>query len=80
MGAHQGHRQCRPRSSLTEALRVAASATVPRVYWQKRVEQELVESRTEGLQPFEFAELLSQSGATARALEWLERASAITIS
>lgn len=59
---------------LTDALRIAASATVPRVYWQKRVEQELVEARTEGLQPFEFAELLAQSGDTGRALEWLERA------
>jgi hypothetical protein len=38
------------------------------------VEQELAESVREGLQPFEFAELLAQAGDRDRALAWLERA------
>jgi len=61
---------------LTPALQIAAVTTTPRVYWQKRVEQELQEAKTEGLQPFEFAELLAQAGDTNRALEWLDRACA----
>jgi serine/threonine protein kinase/TolB-like protein/Tfp pilus assembly protein PilF len=58
----------------TPALRAAASAASAREYWQKRLEQELEEARDEGLQPFEFAEILAQAGETARALDWLDRA------
>jgi eukaryotic-like serine/threonine-protein kinase len=58
----------------TPALRAAANATSARVYWQARLEQELIEAKTEGLQPFEYAELLAQAGHTAQALEWLGRA------
>jgi hypothetical protein len=46
------------------------------VYWQKRLEQELAESRTEGFQPYEFAEIYAQVGDRSRALDWLERACA----
>jgi len=60
----------------TPALRAAAAATTPREYWRRRVEQELIESRAEGLLPFEFAELLAQAGEHDRALEWLEKACA----
>ena len=38
------------------------------------MEQELIESRAEGLLPFEFAELLAQAGEHERALDWLEKA------
>ncbi len=58
----------------TAALAEAATATIPRIYWQKRLQQELEESQTEGVQPFEFAELYAQAGETERALGWLERA------
>ena len=60
----------------TPALRAAAAATTPREYWRRRLEQELIEGKTEGLQPFEMAEMLAQAGETARALEWLEKACA----
>ena len=43
-------------------------------YWKKRLEQELVEWRTEGQHPYEFAELFAQAGQEAHALDWLERA------
>jgi serine/threonine protein kinase/tetratricopeptide (TPR) repeat protein len=61
---------------LTPPLRAAAAASTPREYWRRRVEQELIESRTEGLLPFEFAELLAQAGEHDRALEWIEKACA----
>jgi TolB-like protein len=60
-------------SAMTPALRAAAAATTPRAYWQKRLEQELVEWRTEGETPYEFAELYAQAGQESRALDWLER-------
>ena len=60
----------------TPALRAAAAATTPRAYWRRRVEQELIESRAEGLLPFEFAELLAQAGEHDRATEWLEKSCA----
>jgi len=63
-------------ASLTPALRAAASARTPLVYWQKRLEQEIDESREEGVQPFEFVELTAQAGDKAQALDWLERACA----
>jgi TolB-like protein/Tfp pilus assembly protein PilF len=58
----------------TPALAEAAAATSSQVYWQKRLEQELEESRTEGFYPYELAEIYAQAGETARALDWLERA------
>ncbi len=58
----------------TPALRAAAAATTAREYWQHRLEQEILESKTEGRQPFEFAELMTQTGDKQRGLEWLERA------
>jgi TolB-like protein/Tfp pilus assembly protein PilF/tRNA A-37 threonylcarbamoyl transferase component Bud32 len=58
----------------TPALVAAAAATSPRAYWEKRLEQEIAESRTEGVQPYELAEILAQAGDSARALDWLERA------
>jgi serine/threonine protein kinase/tetratricopeptide (TPR) repeat protein len=60
----------------TPALRGAAAATSRAEYWKYRLEQELVEARTEGLLPFEFAEILAQAGDTRQALDWLERACA----
>jgi DNA-binding winged helix-turn-helix (wHTH) protein/TolB-like protein/Tfp pilus assembly protein PilF len=53
------------------ALRVAASATSSKVYWQKRLELEIKESKEEELSAFEMAEILAQLGAKDRALEWL---------
>jgi tetratricopeptide (TPR) repeat protein len=61
-------------ASLTPALRAAAAATTPELYWTKRLEQELVEWRTEGETPYEFTELYAQVGQEALALDWLERA------
>ena len=58
----------------TKALRDAAAAPDRRTYFQKRLEQELEEGKTEGLQPFEMAELLTQAGDTPGAFEWLGRA------
>jgi hypothetical protein len=60
----------------TPALRAAASAASPRAYWRSRLAQELDEARTEGIQPFEFAEILAAAGDTTKALDWLERACA----
>ena len=58
------------------ALRVAASATSSRVYWQKRLELEIEESKQEQLSAFEMAEILAQVGAKDRALDWLAKAHA----
>jgi len=63
-------------SSETPALRAAASAKSPRVYWRSRLEQELEEGKEEGLQAFEMAEILAQAGDKDRALNWLEQACA----
>ena len=61
---------------MTGALRAAASTTSSRVYWRSRLEQELEEGNTEGLQAFEMAELHAQSGDTDGSLDWLEKACA----
>jgi predicted Zn-dependent protease len=61
----------------TPALRAAASATSSRQYWQQRLAQELSESTTEGLRPFDMAEILAMTGDSARALDWLEKACAV---
>jgi hypothetical protein len=58
----------------TPALRRAAAATTSRAYWTARLEQEEIEAATEGVYPFEMAEMLAQSGDHAGALTWLERA------
>jgi serine/threonine protein kinase/tetratricopeptide (TPR) repeat protein len=60
----------------TPALAAAAAATDPRTYWQHRLAQEIEESRTEGFQPFEFAEIYAQAGDIERAFELLGQACA----
>jgi tetratricopeptide (TPR) repeat protein len=75
IAARQARRRILGRDvSETPALRAAAEATTPRAYWRQRLAQEIAESRAEGVQPFEFAEILAQAGDTAQALDWLERA------
>lgn len=56
------------------ALRVAASATSSKVYWQKRLELEIQESKREKLSAFEMAEILAQLGEKDRAFDWLVKA------
>jgi len=58
----------------TAALREAAAATNPRVYWQKRLEQDLEESRREPSAPFDTAEIFAQLGKKDQAFASLERA------
>ncbi|MGH8241852.1 MAG: protein kinase domain-containing protein [Steroidobacteraceae bacterium] len=58
----------------THALAAAASATNPGDYWRNRLEQQLEESRTEKLLPFEYAMLLAQTGDNSNAVKWLEKA------
>ncbi|MGE3705361.1 MAG: protein kinase [Vicinamibacterales bacterium] len=60
----------------TPALRRARQAVDHRTYWTARVAQERIEGRTEGLDAFEMAELLSGAGELREALDWLERACA----
>ena len=75
IAARQKRRQILGRNAdLTPALLAAASASSPREYWRNRLQQELVEAKTEGAQSWEFAELHAQAGDTARALDWLEQA------
>lgn len=61
-------------ADLTPALRAAAAATDNRSYWQQRLAQELLEGKTEGLPPFDMAEILAQAGDTRQALDWLAQA------
>ena len=61
-------------AAMTPALRAASAAPDARAYWQKRLEQDLIEAKTEGLLTYEMAELLTQSGDLAGGLDWLERA------
>ena len=61
-------------AELTPALRAAAAATGRRAYWQKRLEQELLEAKTEGVLSYEMAELAAQTGDVRGGLDWLERA------
>ncbi len=63
-------------SGRSDALLIAASTTDRRLYWQKRLEQELAESRSEGVLSFDMAEILAQAGNPAAALDWLEQACA----
>ncbi len=58
----------------TAALREAAAATSARVYWQKRLEQELEEAKREPSTPFDMAEIFAQLGRKDEAFAWLEKA------
>jgi tetratricopeptide (TPR) repeat protein len=58
----------------TAELREAAGATSARVYWQKRLEQDLEESKRELSIAFEVAEIFAQLGENDQAFAWLERA------
>lgn len=59
---------------LTPALREAAAATTARAYWQKRLAQDLVESKRELSVGFELAEIYAQLGEKDQAFAWLEKA------
>ncbi len=58
----------------TAALREASAATSAGVYWQKRLEQEVEESRREPSTAFEMAEIFAQLGKKDQAFAWLEKA------
>ena len=58
----------------TRALREAAAATSARVYWQKRLEQEVEESKRELNTAFDGAEIYAQLGEKDKAFLLLERA------
>ncbi|MGH8198508.1 MAG: protein kinase domain-containing protein [Steroidobacteraceae bacterium] len=61
-------------ADVTPALAAAASATNPADYWRNRLEQQLEESKTEKLLPFDLAIMLAQTGDHGQALDWLEKA------
>ena len=61
-------------ATLTPALRAAAAARDRVTYWRSRLEQELLEGRTEGLPTWDMAEILAQAGQIDQALDWIERA------
>ncbi len=58
----------------TAALREASAATSATVYWQKRLEQELEESKREPSTAFDMAEIFAQLGQNDQAFAWLEKA------
>jgi DNA-binding winged helix-turn-helix (wHTH) protein/TolB-like protein/Tfp pilus assembly protein PilF len=58
----------------TAALREAAAARTARVYWRKRLEQEIEESKRELSTAFDMAEIYAQLGEKDQAFAWLERA------
>jgi TolB-like protein/DNA-binding winged helix-turn-helix (wHTH) protein/Tfp pilus assembly protein PilF len=58
----------------TAALREAAAAASAGVYWQKRLEPEVEESKRELSSAFEVAEIFAQLGEKDQAFKWLERA------
>jgi DNA-binding winged helix-turn-helix (wHTH) protein/TolB-like protein/Tfp pilus assembly protein PilF len=58
----------------TAALREAAAATSARVYWQKRLEQDVEESKRELSTGIDMAEIYAQLGEKDEAFKWLERA------
>jgi DNA-binding winged helix-turn-helix (wHTH) protein/TolB-like protein len=58
----------------TAALRDASAATSAGVYWRKRLEQEIEESRREPNTAFDMAEIFAQLGKKDEAFAWLERA------
>jgi hypothetical protein len=55
-------------------LREAAAATSARVYWQRRLEQEMAELNQELDTAFDLAEIYAQLDETDQAFAWLERA------
>lgn len=61
-------------SEETPVLREAAAATNPSLYWQKRLEQEMEESKREPSTAFDMAEIFAQLGKKDQAFEWLEKA------
>lgn len=61
-------------AEMTPALREAATATSARVYWQKRLEQEMEESKRELNTAFDMAEIYAQLGEKDRAFTWLVKA------
>ena len=75
ISARQTRRKILGRETRDNAsLRIAASATNKKVYWQKRLELEIEESKQDQLSAFEMAEILAQLGAKDRALDWLIKA------
>ncbi len=58
----------------TPALREAAAATSIRVYWQKRLEQQVEESKREVSTAVDMAEIFAQLGEKDEAFKSLERA------
>ena len=73
--AHQTHRKLAGHDDKgTAAMREAASATSPGVYWQKRLELEMEESKGGQGAEFELAEIFAQLGDKDQAFTWLEKA------
>lgn len=60
--------------SETAILKQAAAAKNAKDYWKSRLEQELVEARTEGHALFNMAEIYAQLGEKDLAFTWLEKA------
>lgn len=58
----------------TAVLKNAAAAVEAKDYWKKRLEQEIIEARTEPPAAFNMAEIYSQLGEKDAAFEWLEKA------
>lgn len=61
-------------SAMTPALNRAADAKSNAEYWAARLEQELAETRSEGAETFDLAEIYSQLGDKDKAFYWLEKA------
>ena len=58
----------------TAALREAAAAASARMYWQKRLDQDLEESKRELSAGIDMAEIYAQLGEKDEAFKWLEKA------
>ena len=75
IAAHQMHRKLAGHDGKEPAAsREAAAATSARVYWQKRLELEMEESKGGQGSEFELAEIYAQLGEKDQALAWLEKA------
>lgn len=57
----------------TPPIKRAAAAVDSPTYWQNRLEQEIVEMRTEPPSPFDMAEIYAQLRENNKAFEWLEK-------